>query len=74
MKMKFKDAPYHTLLKVVERMGEEIRETFYVRREQDEILSHFHYQMIKRDGLSARLGRFLPAYGIACVQGLVWRS
>lgn len=31
--MRLKDAPMNTLLVMSERMGEEIRETYYVRRE-----------------------------------------
>lgn len=31
--MRIQDAPMHTLLVIRERMGEELRETFYVRRE-----------------------------------------
>lgn len=61
MKMKFKDAPFATLLTVEERMSDgrgvdEMRYTYYTRREGE-----------------PHLDKFLPAHAIGIVQGCLWR-
>jgi len=54
--MYIKDAPMNTLLVMRERMGEEMRMMFYVRREATDAPE-----------------KFVGAYGVATVQGYLWR-
>lgn len=57
--MRLEDAPMDTLLVMRERMDEEMRETFYVRREGN---------------VPSNLANFVPTFRIACIQGLPWRA
>lgn len=57
--MQIKDAPFATLLVMNERMGEEMRHTYYVRREGE---------------VPVNLKNFVPTFRVACTQGLVWRG
>lgn len=54
--MYLKDAPFHTLLVMEERMDNEIRRMYYVRREGE-----------------ARHKNFVNTFGVATVQGSLWR-
>lgn len=56
--MKIEDAPTNTLLVMRERMEDEVRQTYYVRRNGD---------------VPAHLSNFVPAFRIAVEQGGRWR-